>query len=290
MTKTLIGNGNTIPGAKVTLAGGADWCEISQPGLYPVFTVTRDRSSGVRAFKVPDDRLNEFGEECMPQGTPGQHPAASFLFVDEVSIQPFGDGNVPYYQDSLGHIVPESWLCIVKYSQMVNNIIDFPGGQTPGPVNSDGADLYDGVINITNEVMMFEGDGYTWENETDRIAEIMQFPKIIPIVDRELRIPRVTTIPWPEIRPRIGCVNSSGYMGANKETLLYIAANIGFKRSFNGQMSYSIAHKFKERRIRHKGNVYGWNHFWDPKTQDWRKTDPTVYSLSSFSTLIPGVT
>lgn len=298
MSRVLITSGAATPCSKVSRTGTENWEEVISPGQYPSYDVNREGTTVTRAFKVPAEELNEFGYECMPPGMPGEHPNIPYVFVDSVSVNPFNDGNTHWYQHELGYTEPGYYMCVVKYSRIVNDITSgTPGGPenpTPEPGNSNGADLYDGEINVTNEVMLLESDGFKWAGDANKISERMMIPKLITIIDRSINIPRVASIPWTEINRCNGRVNSTSYMNVQAEQLLYCGAQIKFKRSFDGSMSFGISHKFKQKSVNvstgaSTSSTVGWNHFYDTKTETWKKTDKPVYVKVSFVGLLPGV-
>jgi hypothetical protein len=290
MSRVLITSGVTTACSKVSRTGDANWEEVIAPGQYPNYDVNRDGVVVTRAFKVPAEELNDFGGECMPPGLPGEHPGIDFIFVDTVGITPFSDGNIHWYQHDSGYTEPGFYMCVVRYSRMINDI--GTGGTSD---NSNGADLYDGEVNITNEVMLLESDGFKWAGDTKKISERMMIPKIIPVIERTINIPRVIVIPWGVINAANGKVNSASYMGVPSEQLLYCGAQVKFKRAFDGVMSFGISHKFKQKSISvstgpSTSTVVGWNHFYDTVDETWKKTDKPVYVKAPFFGLLPGVT
>jgi hypothetical protein len=290
MTATLIGNNNEIVGSQLVAGGVSNWCEMINVGVAPTYDVNSSSVINQRLFKVPRERLNEFGGEAFQGGLRGRHPMIGYLFIDDVKVMPFADGMTKWYQTPEGVVEPEYWLCTVTYRPLVNDYETISSSPTPpSPLNSNGADLYDGSIHVTNEVLMIEGDGVKWENQPKRIAIMVQLPKIIPIIDRVIRIPNVARIPWESIRTNVGRVNDSFYMNSEPETLLYVGARVSFRRLFNGLMNYNIEHHFKERIVNIGTSKGGWNHFWDVATQTWRRTTPLIYRKGIFDDLIPGV-
>ncbi len=278
--------------SRVTSAGSAKWEEVISPGNYPKIQIKiKEGLSIVRAFKVPAEDVFEFGNEVSNASTfdDGQHPVFTWCYISSVDLEPFAaDGAVQFQQNSDGMTEPMIWLAIVTYETMKKAIAT---GQNSD--NSNGADLYDGNVNITSEVMLLEGSGFKWVGDAVRIAESIQMPKTIPIIDRELRIPKVVYIPWAAIRACVGCVNSVAYMGAAPQTLLYLGAGIQFKKAFDGTMNFSISHKFKEKAFLDAvGAIVTWNHFYRKLTLDWKKTNPLVYYPVNFAAagIISGVT
>ena len=290
-TWTLIENGAVITPSRVTLNGSYNWEEILSPGSYPKMKFTVGKGLTIsRAFKVPSSDIVAFGNEVCNATTisDGQHPVFTQCYIVDVDIDPFngGDNTIPYCQSSEGIVEPLFYTCVVNYEPLVLNI-----ETNQKPENSNGADLYEGTVNVTSEVMLSGASAYSWEGETVRIGEDSQIPKVIPIIDREIRIPRATVIPWTAIRACVGCVNSIAYFGALPQTVLYLGANISFKRAFDGTMTYGLNHKFKEKAwLTELDGVAGWNHFYRKKDKRWKKTSPLVYQIANFRPLMPGVT
>lgn len=288
---TLIVNGASVVPSAVVLGGLENWEEVLSPGNYPKMTADRDRGAKfIRAFKIHADELSYFAFEALGgSGTlPGVHPAYTAMRVENLDAEPFaGDNAIGFRQRSEGFTEPIYFLIIVTYSPMSFKVPGGDPGETPEP---GGEDLYDGSINVSSEVVLTESASFKWEGDSVRIPEHMQLPIIISIVDREINIPRVNSIPWAAIRACVSTVNIATYMGVPAESMLYLGAGVRFKRLFDGSMNWGLTHKFKEKTLNTvlDGRV-GWNHAFRASDGRWKRTEPLFYKKTNMAALIPGV-
>ena len=294
---TNIVSGAEIVPSRLTAAGDSIWEEIIYPGTYPKIKIKpREGLCVTRAFKVPADLIDVFGIECSNSTfvDQGRHPQFPNVYITDVDLDPFGeDGAVQMRQTGFNVTEPEYWMAVVNYECRKFSPVS---GQSAD--NSNGADLLDGTVNVTSEVLLIDGAGFKWAGDTTNIAEHIQMPKTIPIIDREIKIPRLMLIPWVPIRACVGCVNKVAYSGALPETLLYLGASVGFRFAFDGSLTYSLTHKFKEKGFlvytdatETTTMVATWNHFYRKTDKLWKKTKPLVYTPIDFGAagLIPGV-
>jgi hypothetical protein len=153
--------------------------------------------------------------------------------------------------------------------------------------NLGGAFLWESSIDITSETATLPGHSFTWLDaggtpEARRVPDAVTFPAVLPVTNLTIDVPRVAVVPWAAIEAANGKLNSATYSRQPAETLMYMGASVKVQRSFNGSTMFGLSHRFKRRSI-------GWNFFWNPVAQAWRRTTPAVYATTSFSDLIPGV-
>lgn len=280
MALTLISPADARVPSKLVFGGTALWEEIVSPQTSPTYQINRDGVSCTRYFRIKLDQLDDFADELFPNtDAPGLHPLVPSLYVDTADISPFNNDGGDFYSDSDGIMLPEYFLASVSYSKFMQEITE-----------GTNADLLDGSVNISNEVLMLPGTGFKWDGTADKCPETTHLPKIVPIIDREINLPYVYAIPWTQIRACVGCVNDDTLFGAIAETLLYQGCCVKFKMSFNGTVRYGLSHKFKERRVKiGGGSIGGWNHFYRKSSETFEKTDPLAYDPVDFTGLIPGV-
>lgn len=146
-------------------------------------------------------------------------------------------------------------------------------------------------------MLTLKGRTFVWEDNlsgTDPVPEDVVMTKRIPLVEHSLTWHKVTRPPWKVIRQLTGCVNSSTFVGAEEETLLFDGAEADreFEIDPDQSSTWRLSYTFLERRIVNALNVngvdteevYGWNHAYRPHDGEWkrprRRLSPARYTFA----------
>ena len=143
--------------------------------------------------------------------------------------------------------------------------------------------------------MMFAGEarpitprGWTWVDDPSLPApDDLNLVKMIPVTEHHLTWHQVVNPPWSTIHDLQGKLNSLEFLGCPAETLLFEGADANklFRAGFEtgeSEFIWQLRYVFRERSIKHAGEVYGWNHSYREKPAGWAKlTDGSNYLYDS---------
>ena len=136
--------------------------------------------------------------------------------------------------------------------------------------------------------------GWTWTDDPSIPApDDLNLVKLIPVTEHHLTWHQVINPPWQEMHALQGKVNAGEFLGCPEATLLFegVEASKLYRAGFEtgpSEFSWQIRYVFRERSVKHGGQVYGWNHFYREKPAGWYEvTNGThrLYDLADFSTL-----
>ncbi len=114
----------------------------------------------------------------------------------------------------------------------------------------------------------------------------------VPTIEHTWSWAKVPRPPFTAIRDKIGKTNSTAYLGAKVEQLLFLGVSASQDFTIEGEEPWKIDYKFSER------NKFGagWNHFFHPGSGTWQKlknaNDEFAYETTTFNALFkqePGV-
>lgn len=153
-------------------------------------------------------------------------------------------------------------------------------------------------------MLTLKGRTFVWEDNlsgTDPVPEDVVMTKRIPLVEHSLTWHKVTRPPWKAIRQLTGTINTSTFVGAEADTLLFDGAEADreYEIDPDQESTWRLSYTFLERRIVNALNVngvdveevYGWNHQYRPHDGEWkrprRRLSPAryTYATSDFSEL-----
>jgi hypothetical protein len=204
---------------------------------------------------------------------PGAYPGVSYLYADTATFgtnspdpMPSCGGSVATYSGS------ESGMAEIQY-----RTLSYDGE------DADPSDLLSRRYSIGGEFMSLPSNQVRWEyqapGETVQQEDISA-GQVIPTIEHVISFHRLTSIPFAAIRANVGHLNDGVFEGAEDGCLMYLGAEIGFKLSTDGSISWTLEHRFSERAIDIANTTgaplpqtyYGWNYFRGPKGW-WRLLD-----------------
>tara|TARA_B100000519_G_scaffold171024_1_gene157089 strand:+ start:40479 stop:41273 length:795 start_codon:yes stop_codon:yes gene_type:complete len=217
---------------------------------------------------------NVGGRLQVPLGTP--LPGYSLLFPKSAAVTPFPD-DLP-----LGYSMHGLARC--KVTIQYETLTD----EKDADANNN---LVTHTLDVSGEFLTMPSTGLKWQGEAKAIPnDDLQAGKIIPQVEHSISWPDVLNVPYSAIRNCVGKVNSGNFFGAAAESLLFVGAQIEKTVNSHGKRTYKVDYRFSERLLKHKNQSVGWNHFFDPKTGNWRylvtlKGGDKMYDDANFKTL-----
>jgi hypothetical protein len=136
--------------------------------------------------------------------------------------------------------------------------------------------------------------GWSWADDPGApLPDDMNLSMTIPVTEHHVTWHLVAKPPWDAIRSLQGKVNQGTFLGAAEGTMLLEGADAdkqlqtGFDQD-NPQFTWRLRYVFRERAIKHAGQVYGWNHHFREKPPGWaeiRLGGNPMYELADFSPL-----
>jgi len=206
------------------------------------------------------DDINALIAECTPPAPtlPGGFPGFSNLYVKSVAIKPFLD-EVP---DCSGDVAAYDHAeATIEYESLPYDV----------------STLVSRRYSVSAEFMTIPSGTLYWEDDgTEVTNEDVSAAKIIPLIEHSITWHRVTSVPFATIQDLIGKVNDDTALDNDyfpdallEQSLLFIGAEINFTFSSDGTKVWTIEYRFQEKRIKNDVNVYGFNHFLNPKTSLW---------------------
>jgi hypothetical protein len=238
----------------VLVAGGSiafnELATAEHGGPSPIYSADRESRGctrvGVIAYADIDAALLELFPD--PPAIPGIHPTVAYLFADKVTeIRPWPDS------PDVSEVSCPAGVNVYAYAKLT---IQY------ATLKYDEADLLSRSRTYSVESMPLPDVGLRWAGGDKLELADVQAYKNIPIIEHKITLHRSTGSSDATIRDLGGFVNDGAFEGADDQTLLFTGADESFTISTNGVKSYTKTFTFKERRIKHAGNVYGWNHAW----------------------------
>lgn len=116
--------------------------------------------------------------------------------------------------------------------------------------------------------------GWTWADSGQPLFAEAELAHHVPMTDHILTWLQVRNPPWQTIRALQGKVNASEFLGCPPGTLMFlgVAANKLYRAGLDeapSEFCWSLRYVFRERAIKHAGQVYGWNHAWRDSPAGW---------------------
>jgi hypothetical protein len=123
-------------------------------------------------------------------------------------------------------------------------------------------------MDFSSQSVAMPGYSLHWDNVPDAPIPPESNPILrVPVVEHHISWHRVDDPPWTAIRNCIGCVNSSTFLGAPADTVLFDGATAGkefvsLSDLSEPQYSWKLTYVFKEKAVKYSGDppaIYGWN-------------------------------
>ncbi len=191
---------------------------------------------------------------------------------DAPDVQPLGDLTV-----GLNSYSGSFAKATVDYRTLVERDRD------DGPPNEIGTYL-SYRMGFRSDSVLVTTEGWEWDDDPNApLPSGLRMSKDAPVTEHRLTWHQVIQPPWSVIHATQGKVNGSEFLGCPAETLLFEGAEAGklFRAGSDEiatQFAWQIDYIFRERSIKHGGNVYGWNHIYRPDPAGWaRLTNGTAY-------------
>ncbi|NLS92070.1 MAG: hypothetical protein GXX96_07805 [Planctomycetaceae bacterium] len=241
-----------------------------------------------RSFLIAWEDRDAFAAEVM--GTASQYgggvsvhyPGKPAVYAVRLRFEPF-DPDAPDVQTlddlttGLNSYSGSFAKAIVDYQTLVEQDRD------DGPANQAGTYLSYRMVHHT-DTMPITVEGWQWDDEpTASLPADLEPVKIVPVTEHRLTWHQVINPPWSVIHAIQGKVNASEFLGCPAETLLFEGAEATklFRAGLGepvAEFAWQIDYTFRERSIKHGGNVYGWNHAYRGDPAGWdRLTNGSAY-------------
>ena len=175
---------------------------------------------------------------------------------------------------------------IVKYETV--NELDRPDG----PENEEGTQI-SYRMRFSGEYQPIGPGGWSWSDTSVALPADQPLARWIPMTEHYLTWYKVVDPPWAVIHAQQGTVNGAEFLGCPAGTLLFEGADAnklyaGDFRSGPSPFCWEIKYLFRERSVKHGGNVYGWNHFYREDPAGWVEIgngSATMYDAGDFNAL-----
>lgn len=168
-----------------------------------------------------------------------------------------------------------------------------PRDRDDGPQNELGTHLtYRMVAAAALEPLVPQG--WQWsDNPSLPLSGTMVVSKLVPTTEHHLTWHQVVNPPWGAIRELQGTVNQLEFLGCPPGTVLFegAEANKLYRAGLEAGPSafcWQIHYLFRERNVKHAGQVFGWNHFYRDDPPGWVELTngaAGVYDLADFAPL-----
>jgi len=257
-----------------------------------------DGFSARREFLIAWEDRNAFAAEVMGRasehgGSVSVHyPGKTSVFAVKLRYEPFDADN----PDS--KTIAELTEGLNSYSgSFAKAVVDYktitPRDRDDGPENERGTYISYRML-YAAEFQTITARGWTWSDDSSIPApDDLNLVKRIPITEHHLTWHQVINPPWAAIHALQGQVNAGEFLGCPEATLLFegAEANKLYRAGLEtgpSEFCWEIHYLFRERSVKHGGQVYGWNHFYREKPAGWVElTNGThrLYDLADFSTL-----
>lgn len=257
-----------------------------------------DGFSARREFLVAWEDRDAFAAEIM--GTATEHagrvsahyPGKTSVFAVKLRYEPLDPDNPDTQSlvdltEGLNSYSSSFAKAVVDYKTI--NSRDREDGPDPEP----GTHLTYQML-FAAEYVPIPSRGWTWSDDTSIPApDDLNLVKVVPVTEHHLTWHQVANPPWQGIHALQGKVNSGEFLGCPEATLLFEGAEAHklYRAGFDtgpSDFCWQIHYVFRERSLKHGGQVYGWNHFYREKPAGWIELTNGahgVYDPADFSIL-----
>jgi hypothetical protein len=229
---------------------------------------SRGHRGATRRGRVAWANIDAAIAECFPAAPalPGAYPGVAYLYAKGMKIEPWsGDGG----GDPV--VVSCASTNVYSYADITVSYETLP---------YDTSTLISRRYSFSHEFISLPGTTLFWFGtdpiETVQHEDVRQ-TKSVSIIEHSITWHRVDTIPWTTIRANVGKVNDGGTAlnanyfpaGIATESLLFLGAEISETYDSAGNVVRTLEYRFQERSIKVDGDVYGWNHLYNPAKGIW---------------------
>jgi hypothetical protein len=262
--------------------------------------ITLDRDSGgtaVRRWKGPWANASGFGASLLPLPSDQTNPNLGsimpgywWLLVNNVKIEPFIDNPFPGQGEEPAQYEYALVTASYRARQAQQNAPVGQGGDGNGPGGDKGstdgvpAEWIEHSLSIGAEFMTLADSSVIFDG--DKVpAPNVHAGLLLPIIEHQIKVKKVLTPPWWQIRNNIGLLTDMGQ--ADEGAVLFIGAEAEWQQAANGMECWNLSYKFSEK-------PQSWNMFWHPKGGGFKLLnivgDGPIYKTGSFLVLFDGLT
>lgn len=272
-------------------------------GGSPVEQYGLDGFSATRKFLIAWEDRDDFAAEVLGRATEHgsttwiNYPDKETVFAVRLRYEPFDPDNPD------AQTIADLTQGLNSYgNSFAQATVDYktinPQDRPDGPDNEAGTHLTY-LMRYAAEYQPIPPRGWTWEDAPSVPApEDLSLVKVIPVTEHHLTWHQVIHPPWDLIHTLQGKVNSAEFLGCPQGTLLFegAEANKLFRAGFESgpsEFSWQIHYLFRERSVKHAGQVYGWNHFYREDPAGWVELtngSGGLYDLADFLPLFQSST
>lgn len=222
-------------------------------GISPRLSASAGEVTATRVGLIAWSDMDALYRELFPAPVngiaqmPATFPGRPLLYAERVEFGPLWDGDVPTSDGP-----PLAYdLCRATIEYRTT------------PYEQQGSQLITRRVTVGGQYMTLPNYGFRFADTGQVVICDAIVSKFIGTIDHEITVHRTPTIPWPYIRALAGRVNSSLWIGAAAETVLFMGVDIQQVIYSDGSRPYQITYKFQERNIDGDPTI-GWNHVFDP--------------------------
>ncbi len=272
-------------------------------GGSPVEQYGLDGFSARREFLIAWEDRDAFAAEVMGRAAqhgasiPVHYPGKTSVFAVRLRYEPFDRDNpdcksLAELTDGLNSYSNSFAKGVVEYRTIPAR------DREDGPENERGTHLTY-RMRFAAEYQPIPARGWTYSGDPPMPApDDLNLVKLIPLTEHHLIWHQVINPPWARIHALQGTVNAGEFLGCPQATLLFegAEANKLYRAGLEtgpSEFCWQIHYVFRERSVKHGGQVYGWNHFYREKPPGWVElTNGThgLYDLADFFTLFQSAT
>jgi len=267
-------------------------------GGSPVEQYSLEGFTARREFLIAWEDRDAFAVEVLGMATEHggrtwvNYPGKTSVFAVKLRYEPFDPDNpdlksLAGLTEGLNSYSGSFAKAIVDY-QTVNQ-----RDRDDGPDNETGTYLTYRML-FSADYQTISPRGWMWDDDPSiTVPDDLEIIKRIPVTEHHLTWHQVVDPPWAAVHDLQGKVNSAEFLACPAETILFEGADANklFRSGFDAGASefcWQIRYVFRERSVKHGGQVYGWNHFYREDPPGWVKltngTDP-LYEPADFTTL-----
>ena len=159
-----------------------------------------------------------------------------------------------------------------------------------GPENEPGTHITYSLSHAVGDATIRPG-GWEWEDTSEAISSYYKLYKRIPVSVHNLTWHNVVKPPWTTIHELQGTINDAVFLACPAGTVLFEGAEAEktFRAGFEeGEPSFcwKIKYIFRERSIKHSGEIYGWNYIYRESPAGWIEINNGTDKLYDSSDLL----
>lgn len=275
----------SIDKARAVFGGQEIYTEETGDAKSPIVEISRDGNRSITRTLIlhaPED-IDTLIDECLPSFVaPGKHPSNQPFYVDRIRIQPLGkarDGYAQSGETNLGYALHEKYIATITYTGVPYDLSS-EDPQNPGQPNPE--QFLTVSIDSTGQYDIVPQGSLYWNNGEKIDSTISA--GVVLVSDTRYSLTKINRsrgqIPFAKAEAMKGKVNAAAYAATHfafpscpAETVLFTGLRVEVSVDSLGVRKYSYTLDFwKRNRIIDSGaSDIGWNEFYDPTTQTYRK-------------------